>query len=66
MASSEDTDVLVSQDDFDRAFRDLVPSVSQSEMDHYANIQQRFSGAKAEDNSLLQSQGEAITGGHTV
>jgi peroxin-6 len=35
--------VLVSQGDFDRALRNLVPSVSQSEMDHYAHIQQRFS-----------------------
>lgn len=43
MATSNDMDVLVSQKDFDRAFHDLVPSVSQSEMDHYRHIQRRFS-----------------------
>ncbi|KAJ7093066.1 AAA-domain-containing protein [Mycena epipterygia] len=43
LASAEDIEVLVSQSDFDRALGNLVPSVSQSEMDHYAHIQQRFS-----------------------
>ncbi|KAJ6547239.1 AAA-domain-containing protein [Mycena capillaripes] len=43
LATAEDIDVLVSQRDFDLALQNLVPSVSQSEMDHYAHIQQRFS-----------------------
>jgi len=43
MASPEDLHVLVSQEDFDRALKDLIPSVSQSEMDHYASIQRRIS-----------------------
>ncbi|GLB35223.1 putative ATPase family associated with various cellular activities (AAA) [Lyophyllum shimeji] len=43
MASAEDINVLVSQDDFDRALEDLVPSVSESEMEHYRSIQRRFS-----------------------
>jgi peroxin-6 len=43
MASADDMDVLVSHQDFDLALHDLVPSVSQSEMDHYAMIQRRFS-----------------------
>lgn len=43
MASKDDTEVLVSQKDFDLALSALVPSVSQSEMDHYAHIQRRFS-----------------------
>lgn len=42
-ASGQDTDVLVSQEDFELALRELVPSVSQSELAHYAQIQQRFS-----------------------
>jgi peroxin-6 len=46
MATPEDTDVRVCQKDFDQAFRDLVPSVSQPEMDHYARIQQQFSRTK--------------------
>ncbi|THG96832.1 hypothetical protein EW026_g5078 [Hermanssonia centrifuga] len=43
MASSADIDVLVSQDDFDSALRELVPSVSQDEMEHYARVQRQFS-----------------------
>ncbi|KAI0948498.1 hypothetical protein AcV7_009223 [Taiwanofungus camphoratus] len=43
LATSAETEVLVSQEDFDFALRELVPSVSQAEMDHYARIQQRFS-----------------------
>ncbi|KAJ7074407.1 P-loop containing nucleoside triphosphate hydrolase protein [Mycena amicta] len=45
MASAEDIDVLVSQADFDRALVNLEPSVSQSEMDHYEQVQRRFSRA---------------------
>ncbi|KAJ7081533.1 P-loop containing nucleoside triphosphate hydrolase protein [Mycena crocata] len=43
LAAAEDIEVLVSQTDFDIALRHLVPSVSQQEMDNYAQIQQRFS-----------------------
>jgi len=43
MASSDDIDVFVSREDFDLALNNLVPSVSQSEMEHYARIQHRFS-----------------------
>lgn len=42
MASPADIQVLVSQSDFDRALAALVPSVSQAEMNHYAQIQHRF------------------------
>ena len=43
MATPEDIDVLVSQADFEAALRDLIPSVSNAEMDHYARVQQQFS-----------------------
>ncbi|EMD34491.1 hypothetical protein CERSUDRAFT_97749 [Gelatoporia subvermispora B] len=43
LATAADTEVLVSQEDFEAALQELVPSVSQAEMDHYARIQQRFS-----------------------
>lgn len=62
MASQEEMEVLVSQEDFERAFRDLVPSVSQSEMDHYATIQSRFSRKKVEDVNALESQGAVVAG----
>ncbi|KAJ7191062.1 AAA-domain-containing protein [Mycena pura] len=43
LASPDDIDVLVSQSDFDHALHNLTPSVSQSEMEHYKQVQQRFS-----------------------
>ncbi|KAJ7582447.1 AAA-domain-containing protein [Mycena floridula] len=43
IAKAEDMNVIVTQDDFERALAQLVPSVSESEMNHYASIQQRFS-----------------------
>ncbi|KAL0562606.1 peroxisomal assembly protein, partial [Marasmius crinis-equi] len=46
MASEEEIQVSVTQDDFDRAVRSLVPSVSQAEMEHYRTIQSRFSQSK--------------------
>ncbi|EEB98561.1 hypothetical protein MPER_01908, partial [Moniliophthora perniciosa FA553] len=54
MASKEEILVTVTQEDFDRALHNLVPSVSQAEMDHYARIQSRFSkqlGADTDDNN---------------
>lgn len=62
MATFEDTEVLVTHHDFDRAFHDLVPSVSQSEMDHYKHIQHRFSrkSVRAENESSdVQSNSES-------
>jgi peroxin-6 len=44
MASADDMDVFVSKEDFDLALDGLIPSVSQSEMEHYARIQHRFTG----------------------
>ncbi|KAI0668555.1 AAA-domain-containing protein [Trametes maxima] len=43
LATPAETEVLVSEEDFNAALRELVPSVSQAEMEHYARIQQRFS-----------------------
>ncbi|KAH7921477.1 AAA-domain-containing protein [Leucogyrophana mollusca] len=43
MADPGEIDILVSLGDFDLALRELVPSVSQLEMDHYAVIRQQFS-----------------------
>ncbi|KAJ3490704.1 hypothetical protein NLJ89_g11412 [Agrocybe chaxingu] len=49
LASPEDITVYVSEEDFDRALKALVPSVSQAEMEHYALVQQRFSQKKGEE-----------------
>lgn len=46
MASPEDTDVTVTHADFMKALNNLVPSVSQSEMEHYGRVQKQFSRQK--------------------
>jgi peroxin-6 len=43
LASPEDIIVYVSERDFERALEMLIPSVSQGEMEHYAQVQRRFS-----------------------
>jgi len=42
MATSEEIDVLVSRADFELALQELVPSVSQGEMEHYREAQRKF------------------------
>ncbi|EJU05669.1 AAA-domain-containing protein [Dacryopinax primogenitus] len=56
LAKPEDTDFLVSQRDFEAALAELVPSVSTSEMDHYAIVQKNESGSKRQGQG--QSQGD--------
>ena len=43
LATAQEVEVLVSQVDFESAAGALVPSVSRSEMDHYIQVQQRYS-----------------------
>lgn len=52
LATEQEIEVLVSQSDFEEALRELVPSVSQDEMAHYAAVQQRF--ANDTINSISQ------------
>jgi peroxin-6 len=47
IATAEEMQVLVSQADFDRALANLVPSVSEAEMEHYGKIQKKFSQDRA-------------------
>jgi len=42
MAPTEELTVLVTQEDFEFALKELVPSVSAQEMAHYAQVQRRF------------------------
>ncbi|EJD53405.1 hypothetical protein AURDEDRAFT_53978 [Auricularia subglabra TFB-10046 SS5] len=42
LAKPEEIGVLVGQQDFEDALRELVPSVSQGELEHYAAVQHRF------------------------
>lgn len=42
LASSSEMNVVVEEQDFREALRELVPSVSQSELEHYGRLQQNF------------------------
>jgi peroxin-6 len=64
MATPEEIDVLVSRVDFESALRELVPSVSQSEMDHYATVQKRF--AKDTINAKKEEDGESVVPGSST
>ncbi|KAI7630665.1 AAA-domain-containing protein, partial [Hortaea werneckii] len=57
-ATDEDTDVLVTQDDFMLAKRELVPSVSVDELKHYERVRNTFEGStnKDENHSAMESQ----------
>ncbi|CAE6420314.1 unnamed protein product, partial [Rhizoctonia solani] len=55
LASPAETDVLVNQDDFERALSELVPSVSTSELEHYREVQQKF--ASSTINSVEKEPG---------
>src|SRR2546430_17381868 len=42
LATPEDTLVEVNQNDFERALAELIPSVSEKELEHYKMVQMRF------------------------
>ncbi|WOO79254.1 Peroxisomal biogenesis factor 6 [Vanrija pseudolonga] len=44
MATKEETDVIVKEDDFVHALERLLPSVSADEMAHYRRVQEEFKG----------------------
>ncbi|KAM0786124.1 hypothetical protein ACM66B_006934 [Microbotryomycetes sp. NB124-2] len=57
MATPAEIEVLVSQKDFEAALAELVPSVSQAEMQHYKLVQQRFSTETMNsEDKMLQKQ----------
>ncbi|KXN87722.1 Peroxisomal biogenesis factor 6 [Leucoagaricus sp. SymC.cos] len=54
MASPDEIRVEVYKEDFLQAVRNLVPSISQAEMEHYARVQERFSQDVHNDEDTLQ------------
>jgi peroxin-6 len=69
LATKEDIEVVVGQTDFEEALRELVPSVSQSELDHYKKVQAQFSAPKDEKQPAavdVKGKGKAITNGHAI
>lgn len=51
MATDADTDIEVSRADFLNALKELVPSVSQTEMEHYRQVQRRFAEGVDKDGN---------------
>ncbi|KAF2756698.1 peroxin 6 [Pseudovirgaria hyperparasitica] len=56
LATAEDTEVMVEEVDFMDAQRELVPSVSQEELNHYDRVRKTFEGAatKKDEGSNLR------------
>ncbi len=59
MALPHEIEVQVTQADFQAAQRELVPSVSASEMEHYASVQQQFASEtiNAPEQKGIETQG---------
>ncbi|KAF1832379.1 peroxin 6 [Decorospora gaudefroyi] len=56
LATEEDTAVMVTEEDFLEAHRELVPSVSADELRHYDGVRRQFEGAgKKEEEVPVQS-----------
>ncbi|KAI9663659.1 MAG: peroxisomal assembly protein [Bathelium mastoideum] len=70
LASKEDTEVVVTEDDFAAAKRELVPSVSVEELRHYERVRKTFEGQSKDKDSgpKVQSRptGEVKGDGHAV
>jgi len=63
LATEEDTAVMVTEQDFMDAHRELVPSVSADELRHYDRVRKTFEGAGKPDDKKKQP---AITNGSTA
>lgn len=59
MATDSEIDVLVSRTDFDAALRELVPSVSANEMQHYAEVQKKFA-KETINNAQTPQEGPSV------
>ncbi|CAK7223357.1 peroxisomal assembly protein [Sporothrix curviconia] len=55
-ATPEDVAVLVTEEDFLEANRELVPSISAGELAHYERVRATFEGKKKEDGAKEQHQ----------
>lgn len=61
IATPEEILVTVNYEDFSLALDKLVPSVSQAEMDHYAQVQKRFTQNKNKDEEEGEEEGIRIS-----
>ncbi|KAJ4345356.1 peroxisomal assembly protein [Didymosphaeria variabile] len=56
LATEEDTAVMVMEEDFIEAHKELVPSVSADELNHYERVRKAFEGTGKKDESGKPSQ----------
>lgn len=56
LASPEEINVRVNRRDFEEALRELVPSVSEAEMEHYRRVQGQFSGPPKDESKLEENE----------
>ncbi|KAF2238085.1 AAA-domain-containing protein [Viridothelium virens] len=52
LATKEDTDVVVTEPDFNAAQKELVPSVSVEELRHYERVRKTFEGQSAKEKEV--------------
>ncbi|KAK7755257.1 peroxisomal assembly protein [Diatrype stigma] len=62
-ATAEDVAVMVTEQDFLDAHRELVPSVSAGELAHYESVRATFEGGRGEDKPQQQQQHFGVGGG---
>lgn len=56
-ATEADTNVVVAEEDFMAAERELVPSVSADELGHYERVRREFEGGKDKEEKQTQANG---------
>lgn len=59
IATEEDTAVMVTEEDFLEAHRELVPSVSADELRHYDRVRRQFEGSGKKDDEQKASDRSA-------
>lgn len=65
LARDEDTAVMVTEDDFMEAHKELVPSVSADELRHYDRVRKSFEGAGKKEDQKTQEPRPNTNGSST-
>ncbi|SPO32384.1 related to PEX6 - peroxisomal assembly protein [Ustilago trichophora] len=60
MASAEEIEVKVNRRDFELALHELTPSVSEQEMQHYREVQAKFSAPKKEEEVKGEEKAKVV------
>ncbi|KAK9241195.1 P-loop containing nucleoside triphosphate hydrolase protein [Lipomyces kononenkoae] len=61
-ATKEDFEVIVRKEDFEKARRELVASVSEDELRHYKRVRETFEGRNDADKAVVQPNGSISKG----